>query len=116
MGITSIPGGPHLEALAEEGEAAADAAGDAAAAATRAEGADDATTACAAAKARASVVAPFEVTMPMQVREYIEEYIRLHLHSDLFNLISSTSPKTRSLGAGGNCYADETGSHHRMLR
>ncbi|KAG1680973.1 hypothetical protein FOA52_009932 [Chlamydomonas sp. UWO 241] len=72
VGISSIPGGPHLEALATAGEAAAVAAGEAAARAVITAGGDAGSAAVAGARAAAALISPFEVTMPMQTGAHRE--------------------------------------------
>ena len=62
-GITSIPGGPHLERLADEGEAIL---AEIASAPAAAEGGSGVPGASSGAKAAAKLIAKYEVTMPMQ--------------------------------------------------
>jgi tRNA A37 threonylcarbamoyltransferase TsaD len=67
VGIASIPGGPHLERMADEGEALI--AREAARAEAEAASGGASEEACrrAGAKAGAALAAKYEVTMPMQV-------------------------------------------------
>ena len=67
MGISSIPGGPHLERMADEGEVLISQEVARAEAEAAAKGASEETCRKAGAKAGAALAAKYEVTMPMQV-------------------------------------------------
>lgn len=70
LGITAIPGGPHLERLAEAGEQLLASVSEEAAAAAAAGGASPADAAAAGARAAAAELSKFELTMPMQTGQH----------------------------------------------
>ena len=70
LGITAIPGGPHLERLAEAGEQLLASISEEAAAVAAAGGASSANAAAAGVRAAAAELSKFELTMPMQTGQH----------------------------------------------